>query len=103
MQISEDEITFIRWVASGVSVFIGLCLSLWRYESSRNEVKHKDLEEKIEIIKEKYVSKKDVFDFFGRMEKNIITSNHEVRDAMIRVHERIDNIYKEMWGSKKND
>lgn len=59
----------------------------------------RELEKEIITIKETYVTKGELKEVFHQLDRSITESGLIVRDALGRVHIRIDDIYKELYGS----
>jgi hypothetical protein len=115
-------LTYSMLLAMATTVITGLLTVMWaslkwgiekqlkrteNLEVSVEEIKNayvmkehmKDIEEQIIVIKESYVSKGELKEVFHQLDKSITESGLTVRDALGRVHVRIDDIYKELYGS----
>jgi hypothetical protein len=57
------------------------------------------IEKRVEFIAGDYVSKGELRTVFEQLDRSIVNSGLTMRDALARVHTRVDDIFKELFSS----
>jgi hypothetical protein len=74
--------------------FLWLCL---QWAANKHLKTIEKLETSVEFIKLDKVSREELKGLLSNFEKVSLEANHSVRDALVRVHERMDKIYDKMF------
>ena len=88
----------------GIVSFLGILVAfLWmvvQWAANRHLKTIEKLDASVEFMKVDKVSRDELKNLLSNFEKVSLEANHSVRDALVRVHERMDKIYDRMFENK---
>jgi len=88
----------------GIISFAGLLLAfIWiviQWTANKHLKTIEKIDNAVEFLKVDKVSRDELKNILSNFEKISLEANHSVRDALVRVHDRMDKIYDRMFENK---